>query len=246
MLRTARFGPRGRDTFRRRAAPIVAIVAALAMVMLPGRAATATAATPAGCPTLPVTITELSKLEQLPAACFGSRTLTVRAWVAPPCDGCGGTSASAIAPSWFDGLGGSNVALAEGRTGPEIPAFVPPKLGRCPEPDASTCPFRPYVRRFVIVTARFDDPLAQTCRYSAHPPGPGFTRQDAIAECRNELVVMSVAASGDLPPTDSVDFAAPDRAASAMSASLFAIALIAVAVAVVALRGRRQSGARDD
>src|SRR3954454_21405450 len=194
-------------------ATFVAVVAALAILMLPGRAASAMADAGGGCPTSRATVTQLSELEQLPSRCFGSRTLTFRAWVAPPCDGCGGTSASTIAPSWFDGLGGRNVPPAEGRTGAELPAFVPPRPGRCPEPDASSCPFRPFVRRFVIVTARFDDPLAQTCRYSAHPPGPGFTRQDAIAECRNELVVMSVAASGGLPPTDSVDFAAPDRAA---------------------------------
>ncbi|MFL5716632.1 MAG: hypothetical protein ACJ77V_03530 [Chloroflexota bacterium] len=79
-------------------------------------------------------------------------------------------------------------------TGPRsagISAFVPPRLGRCSAFAAlKSCPLRPG--QWAIVTARFNHPLARTCRYSDHPPGPGFSRKDAIAECSADLVVDSV------------------------------------------------------
>jgi hypothetical protein len=51
-----------------------------------------------------------------------------------------------------------------------------------------------------FVKARFNDPIARTCRYSDHPPGAGFTKKDAIAECSAQLVVLFVGPAA--PETD--------------------------------------------
>jgi hypothetical protein len=134
------------------------------------------------------------------AKCYGSRALTFRAYVQYPCtDGCGGTVAYAISPRWFDSLDGSYVELGTGPRSAAISAFVPPRLGRCSDFAAlKSCPLRPG--QWAIVTARFNHPLARTCRYSDHPPGPGFSRKEAIAECSADLVVDSVVPVG--PETD--------------------------------------------
>jgi hypothetical protein len=126
------------------------------------------------------------------AKCYGSRPLTFRAYVQYPCtDGCGGTLAYTISPRWFDSLDGSYVELGTGPRSARISVFVPPRLGRCSEFAAlRSCPLRPG--QWAIVTARFNHPLARTCRYADHPPGPGFSRKEAIAECSADLVVDSV------------------------------------------------------
>jgi hypothetical protein len=146
-----------------------------------------------------------------PISCYGSRVLTFRAYVQHPCtDGCGGTSASSISPRWFDSFDGSSVSLGTGRFGGSIPAFVPPALGRCsPWAELRSCPFRRFEGHQVTVRARYNDPRARTCRYSEHPPGAGFTRKDAIAECRANLVVLSIVPAA--PETDVVVASAPDR-----------------------------------
>ena len=135
--------------------------------------------------------------------CYGSRILVFRAFVAPPCDECGGESATVIAPRWLDGLLGSSGNLSAVPEGPQVAAFVPPALGRCPLDDDSDCPFRPYRDHWATVRARYDAPVAQTCRYAEKPAGVGLTKGDAVEECRAKLVVLSVGpASG--PATDTV------------------------------------------
>lgn len=166
----------------------VALLLAVGLLIMPGNGSTAGLVRAAGCP--PVTI---GRLVAHGRSCYGHKVLTFRAFVSPPCDGCGGTSASAISPRWLDSVVGNYISLSSGKNGGQIAAFVPPALGRCSAfDDLSTCPFHRYRGRWVTVTAQFNAPVAQTCRYSNHPPGAGFTRKDAVAECRQELIVRSV------------------------------------------------------
>ena len=192
-------GPRIAGAARLATAVLLAVGAFLA----PGVGARTPVALAANCPSPPITIAKLiGSGERSPGReCFGGRLLTFRAHVDPPCDGCGGTEATVISPLWLDGLGGSVVNLSAGSNGPQISAYVPPALGRCRVDDNATCPFRFYWGRWATVSAHFDGPVAQTCSYSEHPPGPEFTKQAAVAECRDKLIVLSVG-FGDLPATD--------------------------------------------
>ena len=139
-----------------------------------------------------MTTAKLVHLDVPGHTCYGSRVLVFRAFVAPPCDECGGASATIIAPRWLDGLEGSSVNLSAVAQDPQVAAYVPPVLGRCHLTNDAACPFHPYREQWATVTARFDDPVAQTCRYSEKPAGGGFTKADAVAECRAKLVVLSV------------------------------------------------------
>jgi len=132
--------------------------------------------------------------------CYGHRTLTFRAYVQRPCtEGCGGTKAAEIVPQWLDSMVGSYVQLGTGPYSASITAFVRPGLGRCSGyQDLKSCLFRPG--HWAIVKARFNDPIARTCRYSDPPPGPDFSKKAAIAECNAELVVLSVIPAA--PETD--------------------------------------------
>jgi hypothetical protein len=180
----------------------------LGLLVLPGGATTAVARS-ADCPPPPVTIAKLVHLEAPGQRCYGSRILVFRAYVAPQCDECGGASATVIAPRWLDGLQGSNVSLSAVAGGPQIGAYVPPALGRCYLTHDAACPFHPYREQFATITARFDDPVAQTCHYSDKPAGAGSTKADAVAECRAKLVVLSVGADSN-PATDTVAVPATD------------------------------------
>ena len=180
---------------------------------LPGGVATTALAKSAGCPPPPVTIAKLVHLDVPGHRCYGSRVLVFRAFVAPPCDECGGVSATVIAPRWLDGLEGSSVNLSAEAEGPQVAAYVPPDLGRCHLTNDSACPFHPYREQWATVTARYDDPVAQTCHYSDKPAGGGFTKADAVAECRAKLVVLSVGPDSN-PATDAAALLRPIPAAS--------------------------------
>lgn len=162
------------------------------------------------------------------AKCYGSRALTFRAYVQYPCtDGCGGTIAYVVTPRWFDSLDGSYVELGAGPRSVPISAFVPPSLGRCSGFAAlRSCPLRPG--HWAIVTARFNHPLARTCRYADHPPGPGFSRKEAIAECSADLVVDSVV---PLAPETDVAAAIEDHQGQPDALPLLAFFVAALVVA---------------
>ena len=208
---------------------------AAALFVLPGPATGSADARSPGCPS--ATSQRPPKLGS--STCYGRRILTFRAYVQRPCtDGCGGTTAYAIAPRWLDSMTGSFVELGTGPRSDSISAFVPPSLGRCSAfANLRSCPFRPG--RWAIVTARFDAPVARTCRYSDHPPGPGFSKKDAIADCSADLVVMSIAPAA--PETDIVAAAVKDPALGRSGPPLL---LIFVGVLLLAAhwfprRGRR-------
>ena len=116
--------------------------------------------------TPPVTIAEVVRVTEGPGgpACFGGQLLTFRAFV-PALEGLGGASTYFIKPLWLDDLQGSWVLLGAGRNTAAVVAYVPPDLGHCLGPEGPSCPFRSYRNRWATVSAHFDGPVAQTCRY---------------------------------------------------------------------------------
>jgi hypothetical protein len=119
------------------------------------------------------------------------------------CDGCGGISATTIAPRWLDDVLGNVVILTSGPHDATMVAYVPPVLGRCGVDDLATCPFHGYYGRWVTVSGHFDGPVARTCRIAEQPPGAGATTSDAIAECRTKFIILSIG-PGAPPATDTI------------------------------------------
>ena len=151
--------------------------------------------TVAACPSLPVTIDEIARLTPERAlACFGGALLTFEAYVPPHPYGIDEGRDYGLSPAWLNGLGGSVVALS---AGPDadilVLANVPPALGRCDSwQSIPECPFRIFEGHHVLVSARFDDPVARTCRAVSSVEGSTFTDAEAVAECRRLLIVLSV------------------------------------------------------
>ena len=135
-------------------------------------------------------------------ACYGDQLLTFRAFV-PRLEGVGGTSNYWISPAWLDDFLGSWVYLGTSQRSASTVAFVPPALGRCLGPSGSTCPFHQYAGQWATVSAQFDGPVAQTCRYHGQHLGKGMTKRAAIEDCRQRLIVLSVGPDA-LPATDAV------------------------------------------
>ena len=220
---------------------LLAMSVASVVLVLPGDRLTARVARAGGCPSEPITIAKIVNLEGVsPVTCFGGELLTFRAFVPVP-EGLGGTSASTLAPAWLDDFTGSWVSLGTGPDEATTGAFVPPALGHCKlGPNGQGCPFRTYANRWATVSAHYDGPVAQTCRYSSHPPGKGFSKQAAVAECRAKLIVLSVGPDS-LPATDAV--AALDDAPRGGPAALAWFVVFGAGVLVLAARrpslGRR-------
>jgi hypothetical protein len=209
----------------------LAVLLAVGMLVAPGRSTTASVALAADCPSPPVTI---GKVVAGGAGCYGGRLLTFRAFV-PRLGDIGGTSAYEIRPVWLDAWSGSWVLLSAGPDAAQIVAFVPPALGHCYGPEGSTCPFRWYRGRWATVSAHFDGEVAQTCRYAAgHPAGAGFTKADAVAECRAKLIVLSVGPVVPLPATDTVAVGHEDR--DGPPTALFWVATSALVLLLLASR----------
>lgn len=129
-------------------------------------------------------------------ACFGGQTITIRGFANWP-DGLGGTSTSGIRPAYFEWptffLFASSRELAPGfGKGSFYGIVVPPRLGSVE---------RTYHREWVVVTASFESPLANRCR-GFGPEADRPTRAEAIATCRDQLVLTSVRVAAGLPDTD--------------------------------------------
>ena len=169
---------------------------------VPGSPSLDPAATPptpkpalAGCPTLPVTIDAISMLTPERAlACFGDAVLTFEAYVPPRPHEIDEGRDYSLSPAWLNGLGGSVVALSAGPDADSLVlANVPPDLGRCDwSQSIPECPFRTFEGQRVSVSAHFDDPVARTCRAVSIVEGSTFTDAEAVAECRQLLIVLSV------------------------------------------------------
>ena len=134
-------------------------------------------------------------------ACYASADVRVIGFVDVP-DGLGGTSASGIKPGWLTEWGlwiyGTSNAIATDHANDSYTIATAPKLGDLNER---------YARRWVVVTAHFDDPRARTCRgWGVEPP----TKNEADRVCRSIMVLSSISttsapdtattsASGDTP-----------------------------------------------
>jgi hypothetical protein len=214
---------------------------AIALLITPGGSGSTAVTLAADCPSPPVTVKKLVNLDVPGHKCFGDTVLVFRAFVAPRCDECGGVSATVIAPRWLDGLLGSSVNLSAVPDGPQLAAYVPPALGKCPVTDDSACPFRPYRNGYATVSAQYDAPVAQRCHYAEKPAGGGFTKADAVAECQAKLVVVSVSADAGAA-TDAVAPVAvamsPGREGAPIAAWLVALAVTTLGSGLLLARRR--------
>ena len=179
----------------------MAILFAMVLLIVPGQGAPIAVAQSPDCPSSPVTIRKLVELKVPGNVCYGRRLLTFDAFV-PRLEGLGGTSTYEIRPFWLTDLSGSWVALGTGPGSATVAAYVPPDLGRCFGPQGATCPFRWYRNGWARVSAHFDGPVARTCRYISYVPDPTLTKQAAVRECRQKLIVLSVGPAVDPPATD--------------------------------------------
>jgi hypothetical protein len=224
-----------------------AALLAAGMLVLPGGPSPVSVTRAADCPPPPVTIAKLVHLDAPGQRCYGARLLVFRAFVAPPCDGCGGVAATRTAPLWLDRLDGNVVGLSAVKEGPQESLFVPAKLGRCRLDDDAGCPLHAYRGGWATISARYDAPVAQTCRYSFKPAGGGYTKADAVAGCEANLVFVAVGPDSG-PPTDTVaDVAAATPTADARGGPGAAwVALFATSVIVSGwlLAHRRRSWTR--
>lgn len=175
-------------------------------------------------------------------ACFGGATLTIRGYANWP-DGIGGTSQSGTRPGWFEWpafmlfASSREVAPGFGR-GAFYGIVVPPRLGAVEQR---------YHRTWVVVTARFAHPLADRCR-GYGPRGDRPTRAEAIAGCRDRLVMLSITRAPGPPATDAAGRMTGSSALGGIPPSLPAPA--APLLALVALAGsvagwRRTARVRD-
>jgi hypothetical protein len=210
---------------------------AAAAAVVPAAGTPTLVARAASCPAAPITISDIVNLEgPSPVTCFGGDLLTFRAFIPQP-EGLGGTSAYSISPRWLDALSGSWVLLSTGPRDASTVAFVPPALGQCDGPHRATCPFAAYVGRWATVSAHYDGPVAQTCRYATHPPGKGFTKRAAVQECRQKLIVLAVGPDA-LPATDTND--APKDDGAGVPIAILWIVAFAVCAVLVTMRTRRE------
>jgi hypothetical protein len=204
---------------RRAHAGLPGIAVGLALLWAGTWAAPTSTADAAGCPNPPLTVAELRGLWKNgggyvgfwgmanPAGtrCYGRADVSVIGFVDMP-DGLGGTSASGITHAWLVDrvvmLYGASNAIRSGRVNDSYTVAVPPRFG-----DLQAR----FARRWVQLTAHFDDPAAQACRgygpKDANPP----TRRQAIAACRRIMVLSSISTT-NAPETSIVGVrSSPDR-----------------------------------
>lgn len=172
-------------------------------LLLPGGLAPTPAAAATPCPTGPITIEDLIRLaadrgpllDRYPPAvagiyeraqaCLGARTLRFKAYVTDP-GGVGGTSAYGVSPRWMLDAGvflfGTSRRVDGLVDGGFVMAAVPPRLGNVQAR---------FESRWVLVTARFGDAVASSCRATG-PTGATPSPAEVVAICRSVLVVSSI------------------------------------------------------
>jgi hypothetical protein len=143
------------------------------------------------CPTGPVTISTVIALNANDrVACFGSRELTLRAWVVDPGVGYGG-ACDPVTPAWLYVCVLPDWSLAPAKTGT---AQLQGVLGGLKRPDASGD--LKGVGRWVDVTGHFDDAAAQTCQLAAGPAVAGEPPVGwFVLRCRAEFAVTRIETS---------------------------------------------------
>jgi len=127
--------------------------------------------------------------------CFGGAVIRIRAFANWP-DGLGGTSTSGIKPAVFEWpqlyLFESAREVYRGYgAGRFYGVVAPPRFGRVE---------KAFHRVWVDVTARFEDPYADRCHGWA-AVGKPMSRADAVAICRDMLVLTSIRTASSAPDT---------------------------------------------
>ena len=179
----------------------------------------------------------VSQINEQGLACYGSQTLTLRVFVAPP-GGVGGTSAFVIEPRWLSDhrlfVFGTSARIAgtDYVDGPYLTVAVPPEFGDV---------WDRLDRRWVRLTARFDHPAAESCVASGvegETPSPA----EAVEVCRTFFVLTGIEA---LPSAPATDTAPPGQAGAPGGSGLMLLAgVVAWLVALVVsanTAGRRRS-----
>lgn len=207
----------------RASVPLILVVG----LLLPGGLAPPPVAAATSCPKGPVTIDDLIRLagdrgplaDRYPPAvagiyerayaCLGQRTLRFRAYVADP-GGVGGASAYAVSPRWMLDAGvflyGTSRqvdGLVDGRF---VLAAVPPRLGSVQTR---------FEGRWVLVSARFGDPAARSCRATG-PTGETPSQTEVVTICRSILVISSIEPAA-APQTTTAEAPARGQTPSAAS-----------------------------
>lgn len=147
----------------------------------------------------PMAVTQINEAGH---ACYGSRTLTLRVFVAPP-GGVGGTQAYHIEPGWlgdhgllvWDTADLDDFGHHEG--GSFLTVAVPPEFGEAADR---------FNGRWILLTSRFDHPASESCVASGvegQTPSPA----EAIEICRSFLVLTGIEALPPAPATDTVPLA---------------------------------------
>lgn len=131
--------------------------------------------------------------------CFGSTPFTIHAYVARV-EGIGGTSLTGVAPAYWEWpdlyLMGSRRTRAYGFDyGRYLGIVVPsgwPNLTRM------------YHGSWAYVTVRFNHPRATECMGYGPKKDGRPTKQQAVAICRRQPVILSISRAGPLPATDTL------------------------------------------
>jgi hypothetical protein len=191
------------------------LVPALLVLVLGGAfglvSPSAVAARSSPCPDRSPTVRELDRMlmtglrtgRELGRECFGGSEIRIRAFANWP-DGIGGTSASGVVPSWFEWPGlilfASEREVAPGYgAGVYYGIHVPPGFGNVENR---------YHGVWVDVTARFEHPLALTCR-GYGPKAIRPSRKEAIEICKSVPVLTSIRTVPDPPDTAGVAATVP-------------------------------------
>jgi hypothetical protein len=173
--------------------------------------------TPFVCPAAPYTVADLVHFtsDRL-VACLGSKVIDVTAYVPVPVSaaigwtwvGTPGWLASPGPPS-DEGWGGMVVlssASAGFVEGAQFSVRIPPRLGACRifADDPASCPFRPFIGKWVHFTGHFSDALASTCSgtWTSGRPKPAYFRKAYVQQyCREQFVLSSRPAKAAAPKT---------------------------------------------
>ena len=138
------------------------------------------------CPALPTTMVDwLAIPSPVSAECFGDAPITFRAWLSEG-GGCGGYFPGTFEPSWLAALGSM------------LPIILTPfevQYGGCgsaaPHPTLTELP---DPQRWVMVTGHYNDPAAETCRWTPDPlyKFAPFVRGGLMLGCRQRFVATAV------------------------------------------------------
>ena len=153
------------------------------------------------CPTAPYTVLELSHFatDRL-VACLGDRTIAVTGLVPAPV--VSPTERRWVGgPAWLVDDGSAGMVLASGTITEDaalawLKVRIPPKLGACATvaTDPASCPFRPFVGKWVRIVGHFADPVSAKCvaRWAGPGAAPAWFTADAVRQyCREQFVLSA-------------------------------------------------------